>query len=75
MSSTTPPILSEDFIDFLVSSGLWQEAAERFAAVLNDHRFFSIKGKTKHSLWLELCDLLTKHATEISGLNVDARWN
>ncbi|KAH0691442.1 hypothetical protein KY289_018800 [Solanum tuberosum] len=23
-------------------------------------------------LWLELCDLLTQHATEISGLNVDA---
>lgn len=40
--------------------------------MLNDDQFFSIKGKTKHRLWLELCDLLTKHATEVSGLNVDA---
>ncbi|XP_024984544.1 pre-mRNA-splicing factor SYF1 isoform X3 [Cynara cardunculus var. scolymus] len=48
------------------------EAAERLAGVLNDDRFYSIKGKTKHRLWLELCDLLTQHATEISGLNVDA---
>jgi pre-mRNA-splicing factor SYF1 len=40
--------------------------------VLNDDSFFSIKGKTKHRLWLELCDLLTRHATEVSGLNVDA---
>ncbi|GFZ03120.1 tetratricopeptide repeat (TPR)-like superfamily protein [Actinidia rufa] len=62
----------EDFIEFLVNSSLWQEAAERLAGVLNDDQFYSIKGKTKHRLWLELCDLLTKHTKEVSGLNVDA---
>ncbi|XP_057530754.1 uncharacterized protein LOC130809129 [Amaranthus tricolor] len=62
----------EDFIEFLIDSERWQEAAERLAGVLNDDQFFSIKQKTKHRLWLELCDLLTKHATEVSGLNVDA---
>ncbi|GLT30120.1 hypothetical protein SLA2020_049400 [Shorea laevis] len=62
----------DDFIEFLVNSSLWQEAAERLASVLNDDTFYSIKGKTKHRLWLELCDLLTTHATEVSGLNVDA---
>lgn len=61
----------EDFIDFLLSSELWQEAADRLASVLNDDSFHSIKGKTKHQLWLELCDLLTHHAKEISGINVD----
>ncbi|KAK4746415.1 hypothetical protein SAY87_012727 [Trapa incisa] len=66
------PTHTEDFIEFLVNSSLWQEAAERLASVLNDDQFFSIKGKTKHRLWLELCDFLTKHATEVSGLNVDA---
>ncbi|XP_071930402.1 uncharacterized protein [Coffea arabica] len=62
----------EDFIEFLLNSELWQEAAERLAGVLNDDQFYSIKGKTKHRLWLELCDLLTQHALDISGLNVDA---
>ncbi|XP_068666830.1 uncharacterized protein [Aristolochia californica] len=62
----------EEFIEFLIDSELWQEAAEKLASVLNDDQFFSIKGKTKHQLWLELCDLLTKHATEVSGLKVDA---
>ncbi|KAI8534826.1 hypothetical protein RHMOL_Rhmol10G0126900 [Rhododendron molle] len=62
----------EDFIEFLVNSGLWQEAAERFAGVLNDDRFCSIKGKNKRRLWLELCDLLVQHADGVSGLNVDA---
>ncbi|KAL6990987.1 hypothetical protein U1Q18_009108 [Sarracenia purpurea var. burkii] len=62
----------EDFIEFLINSNLWQEAAERLAGVLNDDQFYSIKGKTKHWLWLELCNLLTQHAKEVSGLNVDA---
>ncbi|CAA6661813.1 unnamed protein product [Spirodela intermedia] len=62
----------EDYIEFLINSELWQEAAERLAGVLNDDEFTSIKGKTKHKLWLELCDLLTKHATDVSGLKVDA---
>ncbi|KAK8921171.1 hypothetical protein KSP39_PZI019937 [Platanthera zijinensis] len=62
----------EDLIEFLLRSQLWQEAAERLASVLNNDSFHSIKGKTRHQLWLELCDLLTRHATDISGLNVDA---
>ncbi|KAL5994864.1 hypothetical protein ACLOJK_024921 [Asimina triloba] len=66
------PTHIEDFIEFLMNSELWQEAAERLAGVLNDDTFFSIKGKTKHQLWLELCELLTKHANDVSGMDVDA---
>ncbi|XVF59163.1 hypothetical protein PTKIN_Ptkin07bG0253600 [Pterospermum kingtungense] len=66
------PSQIEDFVEFLLNSSRWQEAAVRLASVLNDDQFYSIKGKTKHRLWLELCDLLTTHATEVSGLNVDA---
>ncbi|KAL9142370.1 hypothetical protein ABFS82_14G165300 [Erythranthe guttata] len=62
----------EDLIEFSINSELWQETAERLSGVLNDGQFYSIKGKTKHRLWLELCDILTQHASEISGLNVDA---
>ncbi|XP_042474923.1 pre-mRNA-splicing factor SYF1 [Macadamia integrifolia] len=66
------PTHIEEFIEFLLNSSLWQEAAERLAGVLNDPQFYSIKGKTKHQLWLELCDLLINHATEVSGMKVDA---
>ncbi|BFG30642.1 hypothetical protein CerSpe_169170 [Prunus speciosa] len=66
------PTHIEKFIEFLINSSLCEEAAERLASVLNDDQFYSIKGKTKHRLWLELCDLLAKHAKEVSGLNVDA---
>ncbi|XP_058223295.1 uncharacterized protein LOC131333012 [Rhododendron vialii] len=69
--SQDDPSHMEDFIEFLVNSGRWQEAAERLARVLNDDTFYSTKGKTKHRLWLELCDLLTQHDM-VSGLNADA---
>jgi pre-mRNA-splicing factor SYF1 len=65
------PTHVEDFIEFLLSAGLFQEAAERFAGVLNDDGFSSVKGKTRHRLWLELSGLLTKCAEEISRLDVD----
>ena len=29
-------------------------------------------GKSKHQMWLELCDLITKHPNEVQGLDVDA---
>ncbi|MED6174847.1 hypothetical protein PIB30_072883 [Stylosanthes scabra] len=66
----------EPYLVFVTQKGVpietsLREAAERLASVLNDDMFLSIKGKTRHGLWLELCDLLTKHANQVKGLNVD----
>lgn len=32
---------------------------------MNDEAFRSLEGKSKHQLWLELCDLVTKHPNEV----------
>jgi pre-mRNA-splicing factor SYF1 len=34
----------------------------------------SLEGKSKHQLWLELCDMITKHPKEVldEDINVDA---
>lgn len=32
----------------------------------------SLEGKTKYQLWLELCDLITKHPEDVKGLRVEA---
>lgn len=37
------------------------------ANVVNDDGFRSLEGKSKHQLWLELCDLITKHPSEVSS--------
>lgn len=40
-------------------------ALQRLADVVNDEGFRSLEGKSKHQLWLELCDLVTKHPNEV----------
>eukprot|EP00899_Mesostigma_viride_P029614 jgi/Mesvir1/9838/Mv22381-RA.2 len=61
----------EDYIEYLVAAGCIEEAAQRMADCLNDADFVSQKGKTKHQLWLELCELVTKNATKVRTINVD----
>jgi hypothetical protein len=52
--------------------GKWGEAARKLAELVNDDTFRSLEGKSKHQLWLELCDIITKHPKEVQGLKVDA---
>jgi pre-mRNA-splicing factor SYF1 len=50
----------------LYLQGHWGEAARKLADVLDDDTFRSMEGKSKHQLWLELCDIITKHPKEVS---------
>ena len=42
------------------------------ASCVNDDTFVSLEGKSKHQLWLELCDVITRHPDEVTAINVDA---
>ncbi|PSC72105.1 Pre-mRNA-splicing factor SYF1 [Micractinium conductrix] len=66
------PTHSEEFIAYLKIKQLWGEAARRLAGVVNDEAFRSLEGKSKHQLWLELCDLVTKHPNEVKEMKVEA---
>lgn len=65
---------AEEFVAYLKLRGRWGEAARRLADVVNDEAFVSLEGKSRHTLWLELCDLITRHPDEIAGqgIKVDA---
>lgn len=52
--------------------GSWGEAAKKLAQVVDDDTFRSLEGKSKHQLWLELCDIITRHPDLVRGLKVDA---
>lgn len=54
----------EDYIDFLLSIQRITEAALKLAELLNRENFVSIKGKSRHALWMELCDLVCKHPSQ-----------
>ena len=66
------PSHAEEYIAYLKMTGRWGEAARRLADLVNDESFRSLEGKTRHALWLELCDIITKHPAEVSGMRVDA---
>ena len=51
---------------------LWGEAARMLAKAVNDDTFVSLEGKSKHQLWLELCDIITRHPRDVTALKVDA---
>jgi hypothetical protein len=65
------PDIVEEYTEFLGKHGQWNEAATLMAEALNRESFVSKRGKSKHQLWLELCDMCCKHAQQITGLKVE----
>lgn len=71
------PEEAEDFIELLIESGLYTEAAISYVNLLNNVRFASKTGKGHYELWSEMVDLLVDHASEIevnyeSGIDVES---
>ncbi|WIA16429.1 hypothetical protein OEZ85_013118 [Tetradesmus obliquus] len=65
------PTHAEEFVAYLKQKERWGEAAKRLSGMLNDDTFRSIEGKSKHQLWLELCELITKHPAEVLAERID----
>mmetsp|Transcript_8004 Transcript_8004/g.17846 ORF Transcript_8004/g.17846 Transcript_8004/m.17846 type:complete len:890 (-) Transcript_8004:47-2716(-) len=62
----------EVYIAYLRTIGHFNEAAERLAGIVDDEDFASLEGKTRHQLWMDLCDLVSKHPADIKSLNIEA---
>ena len=56
---------AEEFIDYLIKSDRLDEAAIKLGDIVNDEKFTSKEGKSKHQLWHELCDLMTKNPDKV----------
>ncbi|XP_058802784.1 pre-mRNA-splicing factor syf1 homolog [Phymastichus coffea] len=66
------PEETEEYIEYLISIDRLDEAAVKLAFIVNEEDFVSKHGKSKHQLWNELCELISKNPTKIKSLNVDA---
>merc|ERR1719428_1959498 len=62
----------EVYIAYLRTIGRYDEAAQRLSTVVDDEDFSSMEGKTRHQLWMDLCDLVSKHPAEIKSLNIES---
>lgn len=62
---------TEEFIEYLISAKRLDEAALLLVKIINDDRFYSKEGKTKHQLWNELCDIASKHPDDVQSLKIE----
>lgn len=62
----------EIYIAYLRTIGRYDEAAQKLSAVVDDEDFSSMEGKTRHQLWMDLTDLVSKHPAEIKSLNIES---
>ena len=62
----------EEYVEFLLGAGRVGEAALKLAELLNQDSFVSTKGKSRHQLWMQLCELVCKHPMEVKQLRVEA---
>lgn len=62
----------EVYIAYLRTIAKHDEAASRLSTVVDDEDFTSMEGKTRHQLWMDLCDLVSKHPADIKSVNIEA---
>jgi len=65
------PQHKEIFIQFLLSNSCYDEAAVALSEIVNEEAFVSLEGKTRHEMWLELCELVSEHAPAIKSIDVE----
>ena len=63
---------AEEYIEFLKTRCHWDEVAEILAKLVNDETFQSLAGKSKHEMWLELCEIVATHPEEVNCLDIDS---
>merc|ERR1719440_359402 len=62
----------EVYIAYLRTIQRFDEAASRLSNIVDDEDFGSMEGKTHHQLWMDLCDLVSKHPADIKSLNIES---
>ncbi len=65
------PENTEDCVEYFKTIGLYDECAQKYLYMLNTEEFQSKNGKSKHTLWHELCDLISKNASSIRSVRVE----
>jgi pre-mRNA-splicing factor SYF1 len=61
----------EEFVNYLIQAGAWDEAAIQLVNIVNFKDFVSTNNKTKHDYWMMLCDVVSKHSDQIKSIKVE----
>lgn len=61
----------QEYIDYLFTKHKWDECAQYMAKAINEPRFANAITKTSHQIWMEVCDLITNHPSDIRSISVE----
>uniref|UniRef100_K3WEH0 Suppressor of forked domain-containing protein n=1 Tax=Globisporangium ultimum (strain ATCC 200006 / CBS 805.95 / DAOM BR144) TaxID=431595 RepID=K3WEH0_GLOUD len=62
----------EEYVDYLTSIHQYDEASRQLIKLIDNQSVYPTK-RTTHSLWMQLCDMISQHPEEVSpSLNVEA---
>ena len=61
----------EEYVAYCKSRGLHNEAARALQSMLDDRKFVSLLGRSRHQIWLDLIDLVTTRPNEITTRTFD----
>eukprot|EP01130_Rhizamoeba_saxonica_P017544 TRINITY_DN852_c0_g1_i1.p1 TRINITY_DN852_c0_g1~~TRINITY_DN852_c0_g1_i1.p1 ORF type:complete len:813 (+),score=190.64 TRINITY_DN852_c0_g1_i1:471-2909(+) len=61
----------EEYIDYLIEIEQFDEATRQLAEVINNSKFISLEGRSRHELWMLLCDLCSLHPKKIKSIRVE----
>jgi pre-mRNA-splicing factor SYF1 len=67
------PSAREVAVEYLLARNRPAEAARQLAVIVDDPTFRSKRGATRHSLWMQLCELLAANPQEIREAG-DCHW-
>ena len=66
------PAAKETWLDWLRQAEQWDDAALLLIECIDDERFVSVKGKSRHELWSELLQILVRHARSTPSVDSEA---
>lgn len=62
------PSHRESFVDYLEEKEQYGEAARQLTLCIDDEGFISPSGKSRHEMWMHLCDLCANHPQHVANL-------
>jgi pre-mRNA-splicing factor SYF1 len=65
------PNATEEYIDILLDNGDVQDAVEMYVRIMNDENYHSKKGLSQYQLWMQLCELISKHPDKLDLPNAE----
>eukprot|EP00915_Cephaloidophora_sp_WS-2016_P004281 GHVH01005764.1.p1 GENE.GHVH01005764.1~~GHVH01005764.1.p1 ORF type:complete len:774 (-),score=105.35 GHVH01005764.1:1154-3475(-) len=61
----------EIYVEFLLASKRYDDAALALADMVNEETFISLEGKSRNQVWMQLCQLVSEHAQDIHSIQVE----